>query len=45
MEFSLKLQEKTAKSYLSYSSIKHALTDMRLRVVHGRQAEEGSLLP
>ena len=29
MEFSLKLQEKTGKSYLSYSSIKHALTDMR----------------
>lgn len=29
MEFSLKLQEKTGKSYLSYSSIKNALTDMR----------------
>ena len=29
MEFSLKLQEKTGKSYLSYSSVKNALTDMR----------------
>jgi len=29
MEFSIKLQEKTAKSYLSYSSVKHALNDMR----------------
>ena len=29
MEFSLKLQEKTSKTYLSYSSIKHALNDMR----------------
>ena len=29
MGFSIKLQEKTAKSYLSYSSVKHALNDMR----------------
>ena len=29
MDFSLKLQEKTSKTYLSYSSIKHALNDMR----------------
>jgi hypothetical protein len=29
MEFSIKLQEKTGKSYLSYSSVKNALTDMR----------------
>ena len=35
MEFSIKLQEKTSKSYLSYSSVKHALNDMRaFRVVH-----------
>ena len=30
MEFANKLQEITGKDYLSYSSIKHALNDMKL---------------
>ena len=41
---SLKLQ-KTAKSYLSYSSIKHALTDMRAFELYMAGKLKKSLLP
>ena len=30
MEFAIKLKEKTGKEYLSYTSVKYALSDMRL---------------